>query len=66
MILLLLFVLLLFVTVSRLPVPSGAGISDAVGILLPDVLFRLALAGLFTASLLVVRSVVSGRYPDSR
>jgi hypothetical protein len=65
-ILLLLLVLLLFVTVSRLPVPSGDGISEDLGSLLLDGLFRLALAGLLTALILVVRSVVSGRHPDSR
>jgi len=66
MIPLLFFVLLLFVAVSRLSVLSGAGISEAAGTVLLDVLFRLSLAGFLTALLLVVRSVPSGRHPDSR
>jgi hypothetical protein len=66
MIPLLLFVLLLFVALSRSAVLGVADISDAAGSVLPDVLYRLALAGLLTALLLVTRSVVSGRHPDSR
>jgi hypothetical protein len=66
MIPLLFFVLLLFVALSQAAVPSVAGISEAAGRILLDVLFRLALVGLLTALLLVVHSAVSGRHPDSR
>jgi hypothetical protein len=66
MIPLLLFVLLLFMAVSRSAVPGVADISDAAGCVLPHVLYRLALAGLLTTLILVLRSVISDRHPDSR
>jgi len=66
MIPILLFVLLLFVALSRSAVPDVAGIADNAANALLDVLFRLALAALLSALILVMRSVVSDRHPDSR
>jgi hypothetical protein len=66
MIPMLFFVALFLVVVSRPAVPSLAGIADSAGDVWPNVMFHLALAGLLTALLLVVRSIVSDRHPDSR
>ena len=65
MIPLLFFFFLSFVLLPSV-IPFLAGIPTAAASLLLDLLFRMALAVLLAASVLLVRAVVYARYPDSR
>jgi hypothetical protein len=62
---LLFFFFLSFVLIPTVG-PFVAGIPAAATTLLLDLLFRLVLAGLLAASVLLVRAVVYGHHPDSR
>ena len=66
MILLLLFVACPITLVSRQPIPAVMGIANGAANLVLNVLSRLAFAVFVTVLLLVVRSIVLGRYQDSR
>lgn len=66
MILLLFFVALLIALVSRQPILAVTEIANGAANLFLDVLVRVAFAAFVALLLLVVRSIVLGRYQDSR
>ena len=66
MILVLWFLGFLVALVSRDRIPAVTGIASGSANLFLDVVFRFALAVFVTLLLLVVRSIVLGRFQDSR